>query len=60
MPELSVATQKALMSCGPLEGYALHVLADLKKRRALGVVPQKANANSTRFAAAFKKQLSKK
>ena len=59
MPELSVATQRALMSCGLLEGHALCLLTDLKKRRALGVVPKKQMAIPTDFDAARKKHLSK-
>ena len=36
MAELSLATQKARKSCGLLEGHALLLQAELKKRRALG------------------------
>ena len=60
MAELSVATQKALKSCGRLEGHALRVLADLKKRLALGVIPKKQMAIPADFASARKKYFSKK
>ena len=60
MTELSAATQKALKSFGLLEGHALCVLADLKKRQALAVIPKKQMAIPPDFAAAHKRQLSKK
>ena len=46
MPELSVATQKALQL---LEGHALCVLGRLENTPRFWGCPQKANANSTRF-----------
>ena len=60
MPALSVGTQKAPKSCGLLEGNALRLLADFKKRCTLGVVPENQMPFPPDFTAAGKKQPSKK
>ena len=41
MAELALITTKALKACKVLDGHALRIVDELKKRRALGVVPQK-------------------
>ena len=41
MAELALITSKSLKACEVLDGHALRILDELKKRRALGVVPPK-------------------
>ena len=41
MAELALITSNSLKACKVLDGHALRILDELKKRRALGVVPPK-------------------
>ena len=55
MTELSLITAKALKDANVLEGHSLRILAEHKKRRALGVVPK---PTPTDFVAARKRRRS--
>ena len=41
MAELALITSKSLKACKVLDGHALRIVDELKKRRALGVLPPK-------------------
>ena len=60
LAELSLATQKALKSCGLLEGHAPLLQAELIKWCALGVVPRSHLQVPADVAAAREKRFPKK
>ena len=39
MAELTLSSLKSLMNCDVVEGHALRILSEVKKRRTLGVIP---------------------
>ena len=52
--ELALITPKSLKACKVLEGHALRIIDEWKKRRALGVVPQKQPSNRRSDASSFR------
>ena len=51
--ELALKTPKSLKACKVLEGHALQIIDELKKRCALGVVPQKQTRKRPSDASSF-------
>ena len=53
MAKLALMTPKFLKACKVLEGHALRIIDALKKRHALGVVPQKQPSKRPSYASSF-------
>ena len=54
MAELALITTKSLKACKVLDGHALRIVDEFKKRRALGRVPQKQAGKRPLDASSFR------